>query len=142
MTPASDEIAQPWDGVPERPDVDGWHWLGYRGFGPTPWFWNAGIPEWQNGSRGLESKEIAPEYINFGPVAPPGSPTPDTLAQLRQQNARLEQENARLREVLGAAAVSLELAGDALFEAKGAPSARFCWTRAEIARAALAEQPA
>lgn len=62
MTKPDDTPA--WDGRPERPDEDGWHWLA-RDKAPHPYRWIAGEARW------TLAGSVA-EFRYLGPCAPPG----------------------------------------------------------------------
>lgn len=40
--------AMGWDGRPENPERDGWHWLAYLGRDPVPAFWRQADARWVN----------------------------------------------------------------------------------------------
>lgn len=44
-----DTSAAPWDGVPQNPELDGWHWLRMGGVFVAPYRWTAGKVDPRNG---------------------------------------------------------------------------------------------
>ena len=62
-----------WDGLPEHPERDGWHWFG-KGIAATPCYWNAKMEWWSipfdhSPQTPFMMKNRGREYI--GPVLTP-----------------------------------------------------------------------
>lgn len=69
-----------WDGRPENPGRDGWHWLHWQGLAePEPVWWDSVLCEWSQGEEHNLSTKVA-RYL--GPCATP--------AEAQELRARLE----------------------------------------------------
>ena len=93
-----------WDGLPEHPERDGWHWFG-KGIAATPCYWNAKMEWWSipfdhSPQTPFMMKNRGREYI--GPVL-----TPAEAAALYAAGAR-----AGIETALNVAATHIEVIGD------------------------------
>lgn len=59
-----------WDGRPENPERDGWHWLQYQQHAPEVMWWDVGM-WWDIEDRYRPPEEIAKLYIYIGPCLTP-----------------------------------------------------------------------
>lgn len=65
--------APEWDGRPEDPEQDGWHWL--QGSPPAvPVWWCAGAGAWICGPVGIQPAGMVPGFTYRGPCRPPPEP--------------------------------------------------------------------
>ncbi|RVT90729.1 hypothetical protein EOD42_23290 [Rhodovarius crocodyli] len=74
-------MSAPWDGRPEQPERDGWHWLN-DGEEDIVAFWDSANPRWWTVGNEVEMNPEEADFCTYlGPIPPPS-------------------ETARLREAL------------------------------------------
>lgn len=75
-------MSDAWDGRPERPEVDGWHWLHHKSDSPRPFHWDG--DQWQFPSHSYGPRDVAAwGYTYLGPV-------PDAAAVQAERAAAAE----------------------------------------------------
>ena len=68
-----------WDGIPDHPDRDGWHWIDYAGW-PEPRYWFAPRPPitvagYRRGGSPSDPMPWLTAHARYlGPCIPPGGP--------------------------------------------------------------------
>jgi hypothetical protein len=68
-----------WDGIPDHPDRNGWHWIDYAGW-PEPRYWFAPRPPitvagyWRGGSPSDPMPWLTAHARYLGQCIPPGGP--------------------------------------------------------------------
>lgn len=80
----------PWDGVPEHPERDGWHWLQRRQRPLEAIYWDAEVSEWEGRSAYVGHMPIdraADEWIYLGPCALPSEVSALRAAWERSEEA-------------------------------------------------------
>jgi hypothetical protein len=80
-----------WNGLPENPERDGWHWVSFGGVVQTPWRWLAPVQLWDS-ELPIKRNPLTREDIQaFRYLAP--CLTPAEVASL-VENARREEREA------------------------------------------------
>lgn len=135
-------MTEQWDGVPENPERDGWHWLQEDGGVPFPHRWWAVGQRWHSDGSHFY---FACRYRYLGPCA-----LPSAIAALRADNARLREAHDELSRYSDAEITRLRRLWTYLQEAAAdldadEPMTAAEWLaefdQAEKARAALAGAP-
>jgi hypothetical protein len=82
--------AAQWDGLPQNPERDGFHWLVWHGYSDdmafTHW-WNASDQQWHDVEDGSTPRYRSPLFRYLGPCL-----TPAEVAALVEQARREERE--------------------------------------------------
>lgn len=64
--------APAWNGVPENPERDGWHWTSFGGVIQCPWQWNAKYQVWVQDLMGVMTpSQVLPGFVYLGPCLLP-----------------------------------------------------------------------
>lgn len=60
-----------WNGIPENPERDGWHWLKLSDEPPEAWLWSTGCMAFIDGSGGGSPNTDCPDWNYLGPCLTP-----------------------------------------------------------------------
>ena len=141
-------MTEQWDGVPENPERDGWHWVRPNiapAYEPECWQWCAAAEAFARDASDLNDPWFPQHYDYLGPCA-----LPSAIAALRADNARLREAHDELSRYSDAEITRLRRLWTYLQEAAAdldadEPMKAAEWLaefdQAEKARAALAGAP-
>jgi len=92
-------MSEAWNGLPENPERDGWHWIIFGGVMQAPWLWSSSSQVWAHDSGPWKPEDVYPGFIYLGPCLPPA------------EVAALRAEVARMRDGIGKALDEIADAG-------------------------------
>lgn len=99
-------MTEQWDGVPENPERDGWHWLHHKeDLRPIPAMWNAELAGWTCGPLYSPGGIVELGYTYLGPCLTPA----EVAAREAARAEAMRSDASELADALGEHGVAVEI---------------------------------